>query len=208
MGHEVAYSVIFGLILSGILVGIIFASLTLQEWEDRLAQSGIGGNSLLAPHVDYRFSPDSPAPRPRQRGRDNNRHDKDDRNRDRDRGKDGEKNLGQAAGLILSGFDTGGTRLRMPIERRIAERSKWGVTFGRDGGVCDYVISDGFGALSRRHFRVSWNGRDQCYQIEDLNSAAGTKVNGRQLKPFEKVTVPLPAKIDVGGRVQLDLTRS
>jgi len=184
-----AIPIVVGLILLGVLVGIIFASLALQEWENRIAQMGgdLAYNGPGSPN--FRLAPATPSGRPVRGTRGGDRASQD------------------AAGLVLSGFDTGGARLRVAIDRTSAERSRWGLTFGRDGGCCDHVINDNAGALSRRHFRVSWNARDQGFEIEDLNSSSGTKVNGRVLRPFEKIAVPLPAKIDVGGRTQLDLTR-
>ena len=64
---------------------------------------------------------------------------------------------------------------------------------GRDAGLVDAVLDDG--SVSRRHARVRRHGARLW--VEDLNSANGTRVNGRRLKPF------VPEAVAPGERVVL-----
>ncbi len=51
------------------------------------------------------------------------------------------------------------------------------VLLGRDAD-CDIVLDDPF--VSRRHAEIAWNG--EAYELTDLRSRNGTRVNGRRIK--------------------------
>jgi pSer/pThr/pTyr-binding forkhead associated (FHA) protein len=57
--------------------------------------------------------------------------------------------------------------------------------------------------ISRRHVRIQRVGNE--YQITDLNSTNGSKLNGKQLPPGVPVTLPNPADLQLG-RMRLYLT--
>lgn len=118
---------------------------------------------------------------------------------------DSETVNGGKSDLVLSGFSPTGAAINIPIDRRLLESSRWGLTFGRDGSLCDNAIPDDYGGLSRRHFRISWNGELGQYEIEDLRSAVGTVIDGKRLKAFEKTALRLPSKIDLGSRARFNL---
>lgn len=101
-------------------------------------------------------------------------------------------------GLRVSGFDSQGTRFKLTIPRSELERSRWGVTIGRDRTLADYEVRDSDRIISRRHFRLIWNSGKAGYEIEDLGSSAGTSVNGETLKAFEIVQVRIPSDILIG----------
>ncbi len=118
-------------------------------------------------------------------------------------GKREDKSRGRGDGVIISGFDTGGSRLLVGVGGAAIKRRRAGVCFGRDPSISEFTIPDDSGSLSRRHFRIRM--RDQGkFEIEDLGSVAGTKVEGVALRPFEPRPLTLPAKIEVG-RTLLDL---
>lgn len=110
---------------------------------------------------------------------------------------------GQGEGVIISGFDTGGSRLLVRVAGEAIRRRKRGVTFGRDPNIAEFTIVDDGGSLSRRHFRIFARDGGRL-EIEDLGSVAGTKLEGAALKPFEPRPLPLPAKLEVG-RTVLDV---
>jgi len=175
--------VIAGLLVLGMLFVLLFTAMTLREAEE----SSLRGRG---PRVRLeRSDPQqerAPAPAPRRASRNDNE----------------QKSRGRGDGVIISGFDTGGSRLLVSVGGAAIKRRRAGVCFGRDPTISEVTIPDDGGSLSRRHFRI--RARDAGFEIEDLGSIAGTKLEGAQLKPFEPRPLRLPAKIEVG-RTVLDV---
>lgn len=73
----------------------------------------------------------------------------------------------------------------------LAERQ--GVAIGRSAAFVDFAIADG--KVSRRHCRLMW--REGTLLVEDLDSTAGTLLDGRSLAPFA------PAVLRPGSRLGL-----
>jgi pSer/pThr/pTyr-binding forkhead associated (FHA) protein len=59
---------------------------------------------------------------------------------------------------------------------------------------CDVVINDG--TLSARH--VALHGEPGGWQVEDLGSTNGSRVNEVTLKPGQRLALPPGARLDVG----------
>lgn len=110
-------------------------------------------------------------------------------------------------GLLVSGFDSQGSRVRLTIPKRDLDDHKWGVTIGRDGTLADYEVRDSERFVSRRHFRLRWNKDVLHYQIEDLGSESGTYVNDRKLTAFQAENIQMNSEIRIG-RLKLNLSLS
>ena len=83
-------------------------------------------------------------------------------------------------GIVISGFTLDGQPLKVHFRgRRFAEQG-YGLTIGRYPGLVDAVLADAH--ISRRHLRIRWSSKG--FEVEDLNSANGTIVNGERLEPF------------------------
>ena len=68
--------------------------------------------------------------------------------------------------------------LKLPEELLARER---GVTIGRSAADCDFVLDAP--SISRSHLRAIL--RDGLIYVEDLGSANGTRLNGKQLQPSQ-----------------------
>lgn len=86
---------------------------------------------------------------------------------------------------MLAGFDGDGHAVRLEFSEADAARTE-GLVLGRNSQQCDLLVKDT--SVSRRHARIT--ARDGVIEVEDLDSANGTTVNGRMLVPGE----PVPAK--------------
>lgn len=178
--------VIAGVLVVGALFILLFAAMMLRESEE---------NALRARAQPLKF--DNSDPRRRASGQDRAATPAPRRaSAPEDRSRRGD-------GVIISGFDTGGSRLLVQVGGAALKRRKAGVCFGRDPSISEFTIPDDGGALSRRHFRIRLREPGK-FEIEDLGSIAGTKLDGAALKPFESKTLNLPAKLEVG-RTILDV---
>lgn len=114
---------------------------------------------------------------------------------------------GGGAGLTITGFDSAGSKVYLKLDHAMLTRRRWGVTFGRDRTVSDFEVRDSDRYVSRRHFRVSWSESDQDYQIEDLASTSGTKLNGEQISPFRFVPLRPGSTMQIG-QLELDVGKA
>ena len=96
-------------------------------------------------------------------------------------------------GLVLSGFDSRGNRVRIALAPERFAGQRLGLSLGRHPDLVDEVVRDE--NVSRRHVRISV--RDDRFYVEDLNSSNGTFLNARRLSPFR------PAQLDYGATVAL-----
>lgn len=111
------------------------------------------------------------------------------------------------AGLTITGFDSAGSKVYLKIDHRMLSSRRWGVTFGRDRTVSDFEVRDSDRYVSRRHFRVRWSNDDQDYQIEDLASTSGTKLNGQLITPFRFVPLRPGSTMKIG-QLELDVGKA
>ena len=81
----------------------------------------------------------------------------------------------------LSGQDEEGRSYEIQLSEAQLARHKYGLVAGRHERLCEIVLDNP--SLSRRHARFSL--QDGRLAIEDLNSANGSMVDGRVLKPFQ-----------------------
>ena len=112
------------------------------------------------------------------------------------RGKDDTAALAQGtpvSGLVLSGFDAKGLPIRILLYARDIANHPHGVVLGRHPGLVDFTI-DGR-EVSRRHLRIECSAKK--FTIGDLNSANGSRLNGKPLKPYR------PRRIRQGDHVSL-----
>ena len=97
-------------------------------------------------------------------------------------------------GVVISGFTLDGQPLKVHFRgRRFAEQG-YGLTIGRYPGLVDAVLADAH--ISRRHLRIRWSSKG--FEVEDLNSANGTIVNGERLEPFRHRTLGAGDVVQIG----------
>ena len=99
----------------------------------------------------------------------------------------------RSAGVTLSGF-AGGQQVNIQLPLTDLRAPGKGVSLGRSLELCDQVLNDG--SISRRHARLSFDGRD--VQVEDLNSTNGTTVDGNSLAPFQTCTLRHGSRLQLG----------
>ena len=80
----------------------------------------------------------------------------------------------------------------------LAERQ--GVAIGRSAAFVDFAIADS--KISRRHCRLMW--REGTLLVEDLDSTAGTLLDGRPLAPFAPAVLRPGSRLGLGP-ITLDL---
>ena len=81
----------------------------------------------------------------------------------------------------LSGEDDEGRAFEIQLSEAQLARHKYGLAIGRHKELCEIVVEHA--GLSRRHARfLLMDGR---LAMEDLNSANGSMVDGKVLKPFQ-----------------------
>ena len=102
---------------------------------------------------------------------------------------------GLGRGIALSGFTQDGKPLRVRLTARRFARQGYGLAIGRHPTLVDAALPDD--RVSRRHFRIRWNGSG--FEIEDLNSANGTALNGQPLEPFQPRPVAAGDLVQTGG---------
>ena len=86
-----------------------------------------------------------------------------------------------APGLLLAGFSGSGHPLRVRVESAALNTAPVGISVGRELALVDIELPGA--QISRRHARFS--ARDKHALVEDLNSANGTRLNGKQIKPYQ-----------------------
>ena len=84
----------------------------------------------------------------------------------------------------------------IPLERGTLVSSE-GLVVGRAAGICHVELSNP--AVSRRHVRLRL--ADEAIIVEDLNSAAGTRLDGAALKPFKPRRVNAGQTLNIAGLV-------
>ncbi len=105
-------------------------------------------------------------------------------------------------GLTLAGIDGSGRRVHLALAPARFAGQRLGLSLGRHSGLVDEVVSDR--NVSRRHLRIAC--RRGRFYIEDLNSANGTFLNERRLRPFRPETLEAGARVSLGG-LQLSVDR-
>lgn len=90
-----------------------------------------------------------------------------------------------APGLLLAGFSGDGHPLRIRVEADALNAASNGISVGRELALVDVELRGP--QISRRHARFS--ARDNHAFVEDLNSANGTRLNGKQIKPYQPAPV-------------------
>jgi len=112
-----------------------------------------------------------------------------------------------AGDWVLSGFDSQGNTLRVAVSDADLEKAmgspEHGVILGRSSSLSDKIVNDA--SVSRRHAKVS-RAPDGGIQIEDLNSAYGTKVNDEPVAAFQARPLKIGDKVTMGA-VSLDLSQ-
>ncbi len=99
----------------------------------------------------------------------------------------------------LSGTDSRGRPLRIPLGSGQALAK--GIVLGSAADLTDLQIDDT--TVSRRHLRLKSNG--DSVLVEDVNSSNGTYVGGQKLQPFALTTVRAGTSLTLGGvTVRLD----
>lgn len=93
----------------------------------------------------------------------------------------------------LAGQSDDGRAWEIQLSEAQLARHKYGLTVGRHEKLCEIALDHA--GLSRRHARFLL--QDGRLALEDLNSANGSMVDGRVLKPFE------PERLDDGSTVVL-----
>lgn len=108
---------------------------------------------------------------------------------------------------VLSGFDAQGNTVRIALSGADFEKAmggaEKGVIVGRSSSLADKLLADP--SVSRRHLKFA-RLEDGTLELQDLNSAYGTKVNEDALVAFRPVPVRAGDKIALGSLV-LDLSQ-
>lgn len=90
-----------------------------------------------------------------------------------------------APGLLLAGFSGDGRPLRVRVEADALNAARIGISVGREPALVDVSLNDA--QISRRHLRFS--ARAHHAVVEDLNSANGTRLNGKRIAPYHPAPV-------------------
>lgn len=98
-----------------------------------------------------------------------------------------------APGLLLAGVAGDGRPLRIDIDVEALNDARVGVSIGRESALVDVPLNEA--QVSRRHARFCTRG--ERAMVEDLNSANGTRLNGKRIKPF------CPVKVQPGDTLRL-----
>ena len=108
---------------------------------------------------------------------------------------------------VLSGFDSSGNTLRVAVSAADLEKAmgspERGVILGRSSSLSDKILNDP--SVSRRHCKIT-RAAEGGIQIEDLNSAYGTKVNEEAVTAFQARPLKIGDKVTMGA-VNLDLSQ-
>ena len=100
------------------------------------------------------------------------------------------------ANVVLTGFDSRGKPVNIPLPEEELDRKRGGFTLGRHHLLVDTALDDD--RISKRHARFTRNGHG--YFIEDLNSRNGTVINGEQpCAPFKPMRIRPGDTVRLGG---------
>jgi hypothetical protein len=105
-------------------------------------------------------------------------------------------------GWWLQGFGEAQSAIRIVLGDTGLARAYLGLIVGRHPALCDRILDDL--TISHRHCRFSI--RDERLYVEDLNSLNGTRVDGRELFPFEPLPVAEGATVSLS-RLTLTVAR-
>lgn len=94
---------------------------------------------------------------------------------------------------LLVGESEDGRSFEVQLSEAQLTRHKYGLTLGRNDQLCEIALNHG--NLSRRHARFFL--LDGALAMEDLNSANGSMVDGKVLKPFQ------PERLEDGSAIVL-----
>jgi S1-C subfamily serine protease len=158
----------------------LVAAFTAQPMGIKLASAGIA-LSVMGLGIGALLRKTKGKPGPKQP--------EEDRGAEADSGKTGSETPPILRFLITS--DDGRLHFALAPEL-LGERQ--GISIGRSGDFVDHVIPDQ--AVSRRHCRFTWRNGD--IYVEDLNSAAGTWLNGSPLDPFKPRRVASGMELRLG----------
>ena len=103
---------------------------------------------------------------------------------------------GETARVVLTGFDSRGKPVNIPLPDAELDPKRGGFTLGRHHLLVDRVLDDE--RVSKRHVRFTYGGHG--YFVEDLNSTNGTVINGTQpCPPFKPMPVRPGDTVRLGG---------
>ena len=102
----------------------------------------------------------------------------------------------ETASVVLTGFDSRGRAVTIPLPAAELDPKSGGFTLGRHHLLVDRALDDE--RVSKRHVRFSYDGHG--YFVEDLNSTNGTVVNGGQTcPPFKPIPLRPGDTVRLGG---------
>ena len=102
---------------------------------------------------------------------------------------------GEAARVVLTGFDGRGRPVNIPLPDSELDPKRGGITLGRHHLLVDRTLDDE--RVSKRHARFTYCGHS--YFVEDLNSTNGTVINGtRSCPPFKPMLIRPGDSVRVG----------
>lgn len=105
-------------------------------------------------------------------------------------------------GWMLSGFDGGGRAVRLKFTIADIQRKRE-LVIGRDPNRCDLLLTDG--SVSRVHAKLTTAG--DHLEVEDLDSANGTAVDGTYLDAGRRIEIPAGVEV-IFGETRLRLTQA
>ena len=102
----------------------------------------------------------------------------------------------ETARVVLTGFDSRGKPVNIPLPDEELDPKRGGFTLGRHHLLVDRVLDDE--RVSKRHVRFTYSGHG--YFVEDLNSTNGTVINGTQpCPPFKPMPLRPGDTVQLGG---------
>ena len=102
----------------------------------------------------------------------------------------------ETARVMLTGFDSRGKPVNIPMPDAELDPKRGGFTLGRHHLLVDWTLDDE--RVSKRHARFTYRGSG--YFVEDLNSTNGTLINGTQpCPPFRPMPVRPGDTVRLGG---------
>ena len=102
----------------------------------------------------------------------------------------------ETARVVLTGFDSRGKPVNIPLPDAELDPKRGGFTLGRHHLLVDRTLDDE--RVSKRHVRFTYSGHG--YFVEDLNSTNGTVINGTQpCPPFKPMPLRPGDTVRLGG---------
>ena len=99
---------------------------------------------------------------------------------------------------IVGTLQPAGETVAIPLARGLLDSAE-GLIIGRAAGICHVALDDS--AISRRHVRLRL--ADGTIMAEDLNSAAGTRLDGTALEPFKPQPMDAGQTLNMAGLVYI-----